>query len=58
MAGFRRFQQTSCITHQVCIAVEVSIHLPCLSTRLAGDDLHDLGFPKRSATIFNGFFNF
>ena len=30
MAGFRKFQQTYCITHKVFIAVEVCTHLPCL----------------------------
>ena len=58
MAGFRKFQQTSCITHKVFIAVEVCTNLPCLFTQ-------DLPFhtrlgvarptvPKRSATIYVG----
>jgi len=33
MAGFRKFQQTSYITHEVSIAVEVCTHLPCLFTQ-------------------------
>ena len=41
MASFRKFQQISCITHKVCIAVEICTHQP-LHTRVADDDLHDL----------------
>jgi len=51
MAGFRKFQQTSCITHKVFLAVEVCTPAMPFHTRLADDDLHDQGFPKRSARI-------
>ena len=51
IAGFRKFQQTSCITHKVFIPVEVCTPAMPFHTRLADDDLHDQGFPKRSARI-------
>jgi hypothetical protein len=52
MAGFRKFQQTSCITHNVFIAVKF-VHLPYMPfhTRLADDELQDLGSPS-AAQLF------
>jgi hypothetical protein len=53
MAGFRKFQQPSCITHIGSFHTPV---MPFHTARLADDDLHDLGFPKRSATILSFLF--
>ena len=43
IAGFRKFQQTSCITHKVFIAVEVCTQ---------DDELHDLGSPSAAPLFF------
>jgi len=52
MAGFRKFQQTSCITHKVFIAAEVCTPAMPFHTRLADDELlHDLGSPS-AAPLF------
>ena len=54
MAGFRNFQQTSCITHKVFIAVEVCTPAMPFHTRLGGARPR---VPKRSATISLHFFS-
>ena len=51
MAGFRKFQQTSCITHNVFIAVEDCTPAMPFHTRLADDELHDLGSPSAAPMI-------
>jgi len=52
MAGFRKFQQTSCITHKVFLAVEVCTPAMPFHTRLADDEFHDLGSPSAALLSF------
>jgi hypothetical protein len=53
MAGFRNFQQTSCTTLKVFIAVEVCTYAMPFHKRLANnDELHDLGSSSAAPLFF------
>jgi len=58
MAGFRKFQQTYCITHKVFIAVEVCTpSIPFTQDLLMIQWAARPRVPKRSATIYQLFSN-